>query len=404
MQTNITYVPMLSLELDKNTKKEFKKLKGFEDDKQIEKFIKDNFNNINIKEYSYHQVETFIKLFISQFSLFEGKLKFTESNIDITNKCMKYFEESTQYFTNGGFAKLITNKTQPIKDKYDLCLDAYENDLGKVKFKTPLIFIDKDTKKFKLEILPDKSEDKNTKYDAILKKYVDIVYVIDATGSIGYEIKAVKEYVIQIFKELTEKYKDYNIQFCSVFYRDKVYNKKYIDEYFPLTNDIEDLRNKISNIRPYGGGGDGAEDWVGGYELALNKMDWRKGIKLIIHIADDGAHGKEFTKRDKHSEEGIKLTSLIQECAKKNINIIGFKINEEPSQSFETITEIYNNYKMSNMDNGQFIEIYEFVRGNSKAVSETFHKLVIEAANQVINPSYKFLKRLKQVLYLPNDL
>ena len=45
---------------------------------------------------------------------------------------------------------------------------------------------------------------------------------------------------------------------------------------------------------------------------------------------------------------------------------------------------------MSNMDNGQFIEIYEFARGSSKAVSQTFHKLVIEAANQVINPSYNF--------------
>jgi len=28
----------------------------------------------------------------------------------------------------------------------------------------------------------------------------------------------------------------------------------------------------------------------------------------------------------------------------------------------------------------------------------------MQAANQVINPSYKYLKRLKQILYLPNDL
>jgi len=133
-------------------------------------------------------------------------------------------------------------------------------------------------------------------------------------------------------------------------------------------------------------------------------MNWRKGIKLIIHIADAGAHGEEFTKGDIFINEGPKLTSLIQQCAKNKINIIGFKINEEPAQSFEKITEIYNDYKMSNMDNGQFIEIYEFARGSSKAVSQTFHKLVIEAANQVINPSYKFLKRLKHVLYLPNDL
>jgi hypothetical protein len=61
----------------------------------------------------------------------------------------------------------------------------------------------------------------------------------------GFEIKAVKEYVFQFFKELTEKYKDYNFQFGSVFYRDKVYNKKYIDECFPLTNDMEDLKKNI---------------------------------------------------------------------------------------------------------------------------------------------------------------
>ena len=163
MQTNITYVPMLSLELDKNTKKEFKKLKGFEDDKQIEKFIKDNFNNINIKEYSYHQVETFIKLFISQFNMFTSNIKFTNTmDEDITDKCIMNFAKSTKYFTNGGFAKLIMQKKY-IKDIFELCLDAYESDLSKEKFDIPLIFVDKERRKFKFEKLPDISEEKNKK-------------------------------------------------------------------------------------------------------------------------------------------------------------------------------------------------------------------------------------------------
>ena len=37
-------------------------------------------------------------------------------------------------------------------------------------------------------------------------------------------------------------------------------------------------------------------------------MNWRKGIKLIIHIADAGAHGEEFIKGDKFINEGPKLT------------------------------------------------------------------------------------------------
>ena len=74
----------------------------------------------------------------------DGKVKFSNSqDDDITSRIIDYFAESTKYFTNGGFAKLIMNQKEHIKDKIDLCLGAYENDLSKVNFKTPLIFIDK---------------------------------------------------------------------------------------------------------------------------------------------------------------------------------------------------------------------------------------------------------------------
>ena len=74
------------------------------------------------------------------------------------------------------------------------------------------------------------------------------------------------------------------------------------------------------------------------------------------------------------------------------------------------MSEIYYDYKMNTKDNGQFIEIYDFKRGSfpkkgeKDPVSEKSHNLVIEAANQVINPSYKFLKRLKYILNFPNYL
>ena len=45
------------------------------------------------------------------------------------------------------------DKKQQIKDKIDLCLDAYENDLNSLKFKTPLIFIDEKTKKCQIFII-----------------------------------------------------------------------------------------------------------------------------------------------------------------------------------------------------------------------------------------------------------
>ena len=199
-----------------------------------------------------------------------------------------------------------------IKNKIDLCLDAYENDLKKVKSKTPLVFVDKETKKFKLEIFQDITQEEK-KDETIFNKNkdFDITYLINATVSMRSVIKSVNDYIIQIFEELKNKYKEFNFKFGAVFYRDIIDCESDKAEYFPLTNDIEDLKNKISKIEAKGGG-DIAGDWVEGYDISLNQMNWRNGIKLIIHIADAGAHGKEFSRDDKYDKEGPKLVGLIQ--------------------------------------------------------------------------------------------
>ena len=402
---NIKLGELLPLELESNIRQKFKKLNGIETNEDIEKFIKEKFFEIGIKEYSYYQVQTFIKLYISQFDS-KGE------DIKITKECIDYFINSSKYFINGGFSKLIMKKIdkndKKNKDNTDELQSAYENDLSKAKFDDPLIYIDEKIKKFKLVKLPDinKEEDKGIKFIEKPKTDVDIVYLIDATGSMGKEINASKENVISILEQLKKNYKDYEFRFGSVFYRDKIdkpNDKREEFEFFDFTEDMEDLKEKISKVKAYGGG-DGPEDWVGGYDIALNKMKWRNGIKLIIHIADAGAHGKEFSKDDKHEDQGPLLPPKIEECVKRDINIIGFKIGDYPKQSFDKISEIYNDFKIKNGDNGQFIEIYDFVRGNQEAVSKNFNKFVMDAAHKVINPSYKYLKRLKEVLQLENDL
>ena len=78
------------------------------------------------------------------------------------------------------------------------------------------------------------------------------------------------------------------------------------------------------------GGGDTPEDWVGGYNIALNNISWRSGNRLIIHIADAGAHGTEYSSGDKYSSEGPKLDNYIKECSNRKITIVAFKIGSTP--------------------------------------------------------------------------
>ena len=159
-----------------------------------------------------------------------------------------------------------------------------------------------------MEKLPniEKVEYKGKKINKKSTKDVDIVYLIDGTGSMRPEITAAKENVIKIFNQLTKNYKDYNFRFGSVFYRDQIDEPSDKNDCFQFTDKMEDLKEKIGTVRAYGGG-DGPEDWVGGYEMALNNMKWRNGIKLIIHIADAGAHGKEFSLGDRHPKQSFKL-------------------------------------------------------------------------------------------------
>ena len=124
-------------------------------------------------------------------------------------------------------------------------------------------------------------------------KDFDKVYLNDVKGSMGSEIQAAKEQVINILNELKTKYPDYSFNFGAIFYWDKIDSHSDENDFFNLTDNMESLKTKISPIREYGGG-DTSEDWVWGYKAAVENVGWREGTKLIIHIAEAGAHVIEY--------------------------------------------------------------------------------------------------------------
>ena len=98
---NIVNIKMEDLKLPKKIRDIFKNMLGFtnknedEENKEIEDYIK---SIIGIKDYSFHHIQTFTKLFISQYSKFGGKIIFKDSSDnDITEKCIKNFAISTKW-------------------------------------------------------------------------------------------------------------------------------------------------------------------------------------------------------------------------------------------------------------------------------------------------------------------
>ena len=197
----------------------------------------------------------------------------------------------------------------------------------------------------------------------------------------GPSIKKVKDYCVEISEKINDpkNKKLYDCRFGGVFYRDYVDTKKDINESIPLTDDMDNFQREVGKIIA-NGGGDDLEDWVAGYSLALSlyKNDPREGYKLIIHIADDGAHGDKYSKRDKYAyrAEGGKLDNLIQECSKKKINIVALEIGDKAKESFNRVDLLYK----FNRNGGKFYR-KEFNPNNNDP--KYFFELIIKAIKKV---------------------
>ena len=189
----------------------------------------------------------------------------------------------------------------------------------------------KNMKKIK-NIISDETSKENNDFD--------ILFLVDATGSMSSYITAAKEETKNISDELMKLYPEKMFKYGYIFYRDPIDSKSDEHEVIDLTDDVNSFPEKIGKIRAYGGG-DIPEDWVGAYKLANEKISWRNGIKVIMHLADAGAHGKLFTLNDKYPEEEAKLITELEKCAEKKIKIFGYVIDDKSQNSFNECSKIY---------------------------------------------------------------
>ena len=168
----------------------FSKMGKFKSNDDIKKFAEENFKKIGVTKYNYHQINIYIKLFISQFNTFKSKIKFIRvekeeklQKEDKKDSIEEYFEEFTnftKYFINGGLAKLLTginNNNIREKEYIDLLTEAYCNDLLDAECQSPLGLTTKEKMKCDKSYTPKKDsvEYKDSKnYLKLIKEIFDL--------------------------------------------------------------------------------------------------------------------------------------------------------------------------------------------------------------------------------------
>ena len=109
----------------------------------------------------------------------------------------------------------------------------------------------------------------------------DIVFVFDVTGSMGEEIEAVKENIIEFADSLSHRSFDFRLGMVT--FLDK------IEMTYPFTDDPQEFRSRVARQFPHGGG-DSPENSLDGL-MAAAQFDFRPNAqRLIIWITDAAYH------------------------------------------------------------------------------------------------------------------
>jgi len=160
----------------------------------------------------------------------------------------------------------------------------------------------------------------------------DIVFVIDATGSMADEISDVKSSLMSIGNLLANRKPQPDIRFGAVFYRD--ISDAEVVRVVPLSSDLASVRSQIMDVVADGGG-----DWPEHVGMGLHKaleMDWshseRGGVRLIYLVAD--APPQNY-------DDGYDVPAALAQAKKSGVkvHVIGCSGLDSGTQAMRDIAE-----------------------------------------------------------------
>ena len=122
---------------------------------------------------------------------------------------------------------------------------------------------------------------------------LDLVFLVDETGSMGAYIDEVKRRLLEIVDTLRAAPLCRSLRMGLVSYRDHPpQDDTFASRVVPLTADIESIRTGVARMQA-SGGGDGPESVTDGlYDLV--RLDWRpRAARVVVWVGDAPPHGVE---------------------------------------------------------------------------------------------------------------
>ncbi len=119
---------------------------------------------------------------------------------------------------------------------------------------------------------------------AVARPNIDVVFVLDATGSMGDEIEPVKQHIWNIANQIASGNPRPNLRVGLVIYRDRSDSEP--THMTPLTSDLDAMHTALMGVTAQGGG-DYPEDVDAGLALALHEMNWGQQSARMVFLVGD---------------------------------------------------------------------------------------------------------------------
>ncbi len=292
--------------------------------------------------------------------------------------------------------KLLDKKNKPLTytavtlcdQSHNALWEGYSDEKGHVYF-WPGVYKEKSTAAFYLKIAGknygniDKYINSETAFKTDLtnerNSLIEIGFVVDATGSMGDEIRYLQSELMDVINRVKKNNQCAEIMTGSVFYRDR--GDEYLTRVLPLSSNPANTIEFIGN-QSAGGGGDFPEAVDDAVEACVNQLGWSEGraARIMFLLLDAPPH------RD--SSNIAKIKSYTRMAAARGIRIIPIA-----ASGIDKPTEFLLKY-MSIISNGEYLYITDDSKiGNShlkptggESKVEYLNDLMVKIINQYCEP------------------
>jgi hypothetical protein len=210
---------------------------------------------------------------------------------------------------------------------------------------------------------------------------MDIVFAVDATGSMGDEIRYLQAELYDVIEKVKQGNKDLNLQMGSVFYRDK--GDAYLTVQQDLTPDINQVMDFIKN-QSAEGGGDEPEAVDAAMEIAIGQFKWRSEARarVMFLVLDASPH------HDKETMDKLEMYTKL--AAEKGIRIVPIVCSgiDKPGE--------YLMRSLALATNGNYIFLTDHSGIGDGHITPTTDKFEVETLNILL------IRLLQQYIFMPN--